>query len=180
MATGGGREVFEFSTDDGLVVKIREVRLDDAPSLHRNCLSANTLEQVKSYLERDIREMEKGYKVRLVAVVGEEVVGNLEVDFSRHPLTPHIAEIHTVVVNPNFRRKGIAMRMIECALKAAEERDIEIVKTEAEAKNAPALKLYIKAGFEEYGRLERGLIRNGEFDDVILLKREIAPRKWRS
>jgi len=165
--------VLEFATNDGMIVKVRTAKLEDAPSLQRNCLSANTLDEVKSFLKKDAEEMEKGSKVRLVAEVNGEVVGNLEVHFSRHPLRFHNVDISTVVVNPIFRRKGIATKMIEAALKIAKERKMEIVKIEVEAKNTPAVKLYLKAGFKEYGRLERGIIRKGEYDDLILLKKDL-------
>lgn len=165
--------MLEFATNDGIAVMIRSAKLEDAPRLHRNCLSANTLDEVKSFLEKDAKEVERGNKVRLVADVKGEVVGNLEVHFSHHSLTFHIAEISTVVVDPRFRRRGIAIKMIEEALRTAKERNIEIVKIEVEAKNTSAVRLYAKAGFREYGRLERGLVRNGEYDDVILLKKDL-------
>jgi len=117
--------------------------------------------------------VEKGNKVRLVADVNEEVIGNLEIFFSRHSLTFHTAWISTVVVNPNFRRRDIATKMIESALKIAKEKKMEIVKIDVEAKNTPAVKLYTKVGFEEYGRLERGLMRSGEYVDLILLKKNL-------
>jgi len=166
--------VLEFATNDGMIVKVRTAKLEDALSLQRNCLSANTVDEVKSFLKKDIEEMEKGSKVRLVAEANDEVIGNLEIHLSRHPLTFHTADISTVVVNPRFKRKGIATKMIETALKIAKERKIEIVKIDVEAKNTPAVKLYLKAGFKEYGRLERGIIRKGEYDDLILLKKDLG------
>lgn len=165
--------MLEYNTEDGIIVEIRPTRLDDAPSLQRSCLPANTLDEVKNFLKRDAEEMTKGNMVRLVAVVGGEAVGNMEIYFSRHPLTSHTAEITTVVVNPKFRMKGIAMKMLEYCLKIAKERNIEIVKIYVEAKNIPAARLYAKAGFKEYGRLERGLMRGGKYDDEILLKKDL-------
>ena len=63
--------------------------------------------------------------------------------------------------------------MIETALKTAKEKNKEIVKIEVEGKNVSALKLYSKTGFKEYGRLERGIIREGEYDGLILLKKDL-------
>jgi len=162
--------MLEFTTIDGMFVKIRPAKLGDAPSLQRNCLPANTLEEVENFLKKDLEEIEKGNKVRFIADINSEVIGNLEIFFSRHPLSAHIAGISTVVVNPKYRRRGVAMKLIESALMIAKERKIEIVKIDVEAKNAPAVKLYAKAGFKEYGRLERGIVRKGKYDDLILLK----------
>lgn len=47
------------------------------------------------------------------------------------------------------------------------------MKIEVEGKNVSALKLYSKTGFKEYGRLERGIIREGEYDGLILLKKDL-------
>ena len=163
----------KFITNNGISVNIRPAEFDGAQSLQRNCLSANTIDEVRRFLEKDAEEMKKGNKARFVAEVNGEVVGNLEIFFSRHPLSSHIASISTVVVNRKFRRKGIALKMIELALRTAKERKKEIVKIDVEAKNARAVKLYAKAGFKEYGRLERGIIRKGEYDDLILLKKDL-------
>ena len=165
--------MLEFTTNDGITINIRPARIEDASSLQRYCLPANTLDEVKNFLKNDIEEMGKGNKYRLVADVNREVIGNLEIFFSRHPLTFHVAEISTVVVNPKFRRRGIATKLIESALKVAKEKNTEIVKIGVEAKNTRAVKLYTKTGFKEYGRLERGLIRKGKYDDLILLKKDL-------
>lgn len=164
--------MLEFAIRDGVKVKVRLAKLEDAPSLQRNCLSANTLKQVRSMLETDIEGTKEGNRIRLVSEVDGEVIGYLQMFFSRHPLTFHTAEIFTVVVNPEFRREGIATKMIEMALGTAKARKTEIVKIGVEAKNTPAVNLYTKVGFREYGRLQRGLVRNGEYDDEILLKRD--------
>jgi ribosomal protein S18 acetylase RimI-like enzyme len=165
--------MLEFTASSGTNVKIRHAELDDAPSLQRNCLSANTIDEVRRFLEKDVEEMERGNKARLVADVEGEVIGNLEIFFSRHSLSYHTAGISTVVVNPRYRRRGIAMKLVESALKIAKETNIEIVKIDVEAKNTPAVKLYTEAGFKQYGRLERGIIRKGEYDDLILLKKDL-------
>jgi RimJ/RimL family protein N-acetyltransferase len=55
----------------------------------------------------------------------------------------------------------------------AKERKIEIAKIDVEAKNTAAVKLYAKAGFKEYGKLERGIVRKGTYDDLVLLKKDL-------
>ena len=163
----------EFTASSGTNAKIRHAELDDAPSLQRNCLSANTIDEVRRFLEKDVEEMKRGNKARLVADVEGEAIGNLEIFFSRHSLSYHTAGVSTVVVNPRYRRRGIAMKLVESALNVAKEKNIEIVKIDVEAKNTPAVKLYTKAGFKQYGRLERGIIRKGEYDDLILLRKDL-------
>jgi len=166
-------QMADFITDDGLTVNIRPARIEDAPSLQRNCLPADTVDQVKGFLERDAKEAEKGKKARIVADVGGEVVGNLEIEFSPHPLMPHVADVNTVVVNPKYQGKGIATAMFQEAFRIAKEKQIQIVRIDVETRNAPAHRLYLKVGFAEYGRLGRGIVRKGEYDDLIFLKKEL-------
>lgn len=165
--------MLKFDTNDGIAVSIRLAKLDDAPTLQKNCLPGNTLREVEDFLKNDMEAMNKGDKVRLVADVRGEVVGNLEIAFNRHPLWSHTAEINTVVVNSQFRRRNIATKLIETVFKIAQARCLEIVKICVEGKNTPAIRLYAKTGFKEYGRLERGIIRKGEYDNLILLKKDI-------
>jgi hypothetical protein len=120
-----------FDTNDGIAVSIRLAKLDDAPSLQKNCLPGNTPREVEDFLKNDTDAMNKGDKVRLVADVRGEVVAR------------------------------------------AQARCLEIVKICVEGKNIPAIGLYAKTGFKEYGRLERGIIRKGEYDDLILLKKDL-------
>lgn len=165
--------MLEFNTKDSITVSIRPVKLEDAPTLQKNCLSADTLDMVENVLKNDMEAMNKGDKVRLVADLEGEVIGNLELVFSHHPLEFHTSEIYTVVVDPRFQRKVIATKLIETALKIARERRQKIVKIGVEAKNVPAERVYTKAGFKEYGRLEHGIVRNGVYDDIILLKKDL-------
>jgi len=97
--------------------------------------------------------MKKEMKVKLVADANGEVIGTLSIDFRHDPWVPHVAEISNVIVNPNFRRRGISTKMTELALEIAKEKEIKIVKIEVETKNIPALKLYKKIGFKEYGKI---------------------------
>jgi hypothetical protein len=49
--------VLEYKTDEGITVKIRIARIDDAPSLQRSSLPGNTLEEVENFLKRDVHDM---------------------------------------------------------------------------------------------------------------------------
>lgn len=54
-----------------------------------------------------------------------------------------------VAVHPDHRRQGIAQRLIESAIKNAE--DLSVVFLEVRESNAPAIALYEKIGFEQIG-----------------------------
>lgn len=62
-------------------------------------------QKVKPSLEQDVR-------ILLVAKVDDEVAGCVMLDFDMPPNQPHRAEIAKLLVNPKFRRRGIARALM--------------------------------------------------------------------
>ncbi len=52
-------------------------------------------------------------------------------------------------------------------------KDVEIVLLSCFSSNEAGFKLYKNAGFVEYGRLPNGFVRNGEYDDEVLMYKKI-------
>ena len=66
--------------------------------------------------------------------------------------TPHrVAIIYDLYVRPGWRRKGIATKLVLRALEAMGRRGVDHVRVTALASNEPAIRLYRKLGFREYG-----------------------------
>jgi len=152
----------------------RKASLEDATSLHENLFQNRTSSKVKDFLVKDVEMMDKGDMIRLVAEVNGEVVGNIQIYFKfDHPLFHHTAEMHTVRVNENYRRIGVASKLIESALVLSKQKSIEIMTVWVDGNNLPATRLYHKAGFTEYGRLKNGIKRNGQYADYTLLKKDL-------
>jgi ribosomal protein S18 acetylase RimI-like enzyme len=81
--------------------------------------------------------------------------------------------MHTVRVNEKYRRIGIASKLIESALMLSIQKNIEIMTVWVDGNNIPATRLYHKAGFTEYGRLKKGIKRNGQYAAYVLLKKDL-------
>ncbi len=63
-----------------------------------------------------------GGKVVLAAVLGDEVVGTAQLDFDAMPSKRHHAEVSKVLVDPRFRRTGVARAlMAEIERRATED-----------------------------------------------------------
>ena len=63
-----------------------------------------------------------GGKVVLAAVLGDEVVGTAQLDFDAMPSKRHHAEVSKVLVDPRFRRAGVARAlMAEIERRATED-----------------------------------------------------------
>lgn len=89
-----------------------------------------------------MEEVEGESRVYFVALDGENVVGyagawNTGTDYS----------IISVAVDPKYRKKGIAIRLLNRLVQDAKKKEIYSVSLEVSEKNIPAISLYKKVGF---------------------------------
>lgn len=78
-------------------------------------------------------------------------------------------EIYRVAVDPDYRRRGIAYRLLDYAAKTSRGKGLESLFLEVRSQNLPAIKLYTAYGFREIGR-RRGYYKNPTDDAIIMLK----------
>lgn len=78
----------------------------------------------------------------------------------------HITDI---AVHPKFRRKGIAAKLLNEIIHCAKKRNIKSLTLEVRKSNIPAISLYKKYGFVEYGTRKGYYQDNGE-DAIIMWK----------
>lgn len=84
-------------------------------------------------------------------------------------LIPPEGEIYRVAVAPEHRRRGIAYRLLDYAVKTSRGDGLENIFLEVRSMNTAAIKLYSAYGFAEVGR-RRGYYRNPTDDAIIMLK----------
>ncbi len=84
-------------------------------------------------------------------------------------LIPPEGEIYRVAVAPEYRRRGVAYRLLDYAVKTSRGRGLENIFLEVRSENVAAIKLYSAYGFTEVGR-RRGYYRNPPDDAIIMLK----------
>ena len=80
-------------------------------------------------------------------------------------------EVLNVAVDPACRGRGTASRLLAEVLHEAREKSIEKCCLEVRPSNAPALRLYLSAGFEQAG-LRRRYYSDGE--DALVMTLELA------
>lgn len=83
------------------------------------------------------------------------------------------AHIATVATHPDFRRQGIAKRLLVTALDSAHGEGVQSALLEVRAGNMAAQAMYQKLGFEMVGRRERYYKDN--FEDAILMTLKRLP-----
>jgi GNAT superfamily N-acetyltransferase len=148
---------------------VRPVEPRDAVQLRENCFSANTLAEVEADIAERIQGFAQGTLVHLVAEVDGVVVGTGILTVNEHPFKAHRATVGSLVVHPNYQRRGIARRIVQEMHGYAASMGVEFLEIGCRG-GTPAEQVYPRLGFIECGRFPRGLIEPwGEhlaFDEV--------------
>lgn len=76
--------------------------------------------------------------------------------------------ILNVAVHPDFRRMGIAQKMLNFLFKEGEKQGIKFYYLEVRVDNIPAVSFYKKNGFKELG-LRKGYYNDGT-DAIVMVK----------
>ena len=111
-----------------------------------------------------MEEVEGESRVYFVALDGEKVVGyagawNTGTDYS----------IISVAVSNEYRKNGIAVRLLNRLVTDAKKKEIYSVSLEVSEKNTPAINLYKKLGFTKR-RIRKNYYSNGD-DAIEMIKK---------
>lgn len=107
--------------------------------------------------------LENGRLIGIVALVRKE--GRKE---------RHKASIFGMYVTPSSRRKGVARKLLEAAIRRAMQlKGVQIIQLAVVTSNIAAMKLYKKAGFAEYGREEDALLISKKFYAESLMAKRL-------
>ena len=109
-------------------------------------------------------ELDNQLSYWLAAVEGDTVAGYIG---SQSVLGE--ADMMNVAVHPDFRRKGIAERLVLSLVEGLKARGNHCLSLEVRASNEPAINLYKKLGFLQVGRRTK-YYRNPREDALILRK----------
>lgn len=107
----------------------------------------------------------------LVAVVDEEVIGQLSLYTQSRPRRRHVGALGMAVRDDWHGRGAGTALMVACINLADNWLNLRRVELEVYADNEPALRLYKKFGFEIEGRLVDYAFRDGEYVDAYVMAR---------
>ena len=80
-------------------------------------------------------------------------------------------DITNVAVLSQYRRKGIAGKLIEKVINYAKENEINCINLEVRPSNSSAIKLYEKYGFDELGKRKNFYSKPTE--DALIMRKDI-------
>ena len=107
-------------------------------------------------------ELNNALSLWLVALDGERVAG-----YVGSQTVMDETDMMNVAVSPNYRRQGIAEKLILSLITALKEKGSHSLSLEVRASNSPALGLYEKLNFQQVG-LRKNYYRNPKEDALIL------------
>ena len=109
-------------------------------------------------------ELDNALSLWLVAMEGEKLIG-----YVGSQTVMGETDMMNIAVDPDFRRKGIAEKLVETLVAELKARESHCLTLEVRASNEPARTLYEKLGFSQVG-LRKNYYRNPREDALILRK----------
>jgi ribosomal protein S18 acetylase RimI-like enzyme len=104
----------------------------------------------------------------IVAYDGDRLVGHVNVQRERHPVTHHVASL-SIAVAAEARGRGIGRRLMDEAIAWSTRAGIEKLVLSVYPHNEAALALYRSVGFVEEGKLARHSRKSYGYEDEILM-----------
>ena len=86
-------------------------------------------------------------------------------------------EIYRVAVKPEKRKRGIAYRLLDYAVKTSRGKGLERLFLEVRSKNIPAINLYTAYGFTEIG-VRKSYYKDPVDDAIVMLKAHSADMQF--
>ena len=141
-----------------VIQKMREAHIDDVCMLEKMCFPKPWTRQML------IGELENEAAHYIVYILDGVVVG-----YAGYWYTPDCADITNVAVHPDYRRMGIASKLIESMVCEAKILGANRMMLEVRVSNSVARMLYEKHGFSQIAIRKRYYSDNGE-DAIIMIK----------
>lgn len=177
-----GTIIKTFTTKSGKEIVLRTPTSEDLDALlaYINELSKEdtfitfsgeiiTREEEEKFLTTTLDKMGKGDTLMICAFYNNLLIGNCGVDrrtISRQR-EKHLG-IVGISLRKQFRGDGIGKVMLQALLDTTKAHyDFKLLTLDVYGINAVAISLYQQLGFQEYGRLPKGVLYKGEYIDKV-------------
>jgi len=173
----------KFTSRDGADVILRPLKwsdLDDVLELHNELIEEEAMiggdkpmtrdQQVDRHADR-MKDVESGRSVVIIAEADGKAVGMANAR-KRGGRLRHTAGLG-VFVRRTYRSQGIGSEMMRELETQAKNMGVEVLYLEVYS-ISPAVELYSRLGYTEYGRLPGGIKYRGEYVDTVSMYKRIA------
>lgn len=135
-----------------------------------------TSEEEQKYIQDSVHAMTKGDSLHLVAEFEGRIVAMCDArrDLSLKKRSAHIAQFGLTVAQ-DFRGEGLGEAILSRTIALLPDyiSGISVLKLGVFGPNQVAQSLYRKLGFQEYGRLPKGILYRDEFVDHVFMYKSI-------
>jgi acetyltransferase len=99
-----------------------------------------------------IEVLRSPHRILLVAVVDDQIVGTIQLDYARKPNATHRAEVIKLLVSNSARRRGIGRALMEEAARIAKADGRTLLHLDTKSGD-PAERLYASLGYSRTGEI---------------------------
>lgn len=161
---------------DALAYKtLRDTSLKAAPEAFTSDYESQATKSPDSYTSRlrPIAQLSPGGAVTLGAFDDSgALLGALTCERDARAKKSHCADIVAMMVAPAAQKQGIAINLIANLIELiCQNTDLQLLTLSVTASNAHTVRLYERAGFTTYGRLDRAILVEGRYFDKLLMQR---------
>jgi len=144
-----------------------------------NQTGLNTIDQVQKLFPhwrrasviKKVKDAQDGKDLRFVAKANGEIIAHVKYE-KGHGIHKHIVHVTSLIVSNQYRRKGIANKLVLFSMKQL-PKETKIITLAVDNKNKPAINLYKKIGFKKYGLLKKASLIKGKYVDNYMMELHI-------
>ena len=163
------------AADAALFREIRLEALRSSPEAFGSTFEAEAAQPLSLFSER----LESGaimFGAFRGSETGSEIVGIAGLRLNQSTKEAHKGLLVSMYVRPEARNSGVGQHLVETILEYARGR-VELVQLSVVRENQPALRLYSRLGFVEYGVERNALKQDGRYFDEVLMAIDLKPEK---
>lgn len=178
------KKIDEFILKDGRVVSIVLPSMDGLQAITDfiNKLSKEdtflsfagekySIDFEKNWLQNALNEIKFKKNYILWTVYDGQIIGSVDIHRGGNR-DPHVGKI-SLMVDADYRNQGLGKYLFQKILDEGKKIKLKILNLNVFGDNIPAISLYRKFGFKEWGRLPNGFIRKGKYSDFVKMYKNL-------
>jgi L-amino acid N-acyltransferase YncA len=175
----------KWTLEDGTKVTVRPMEKEDreALALFFNHIPEDELRFLKDdvtdarTIDQWARALNYDRVLPLVVAVEGRIVADASLHRRKEGWRRHLGGVR-VVVDPDFRHKGLASRLIDELIAVARKEGLDRLYAEVPADDQPAIDVFRARGFTQVARFERNILdRAGKYHDLAVLHLDLAEKR---
>jgi len=156
---------------------LRDLMLAAHPEAFTSDAETEIRRQPETYLSRVAGAADGGWPFTLTAWRGEWLCGAITCERDERVKVRHIGHVVGMMVHPDSRGRGVGRALVEACVSVCLRRSgMELLTLSVTSGSLAAIRLYERAGFVRYGRLEHAVRIGNRYHDKELMVRRLESK----